>query len=370
MTAATRARRQAPEVIAASASDDLPCPIRVVIVHSVRLYREALADLLHREGRVEVVGTAASLRRADEVTRELAPDVCLVGLGAMDELDTVREFAQALPAVKLVALGVGETTAEVIAWAEAGIHGFVTQDGDVDSCIAAVEAAAHGNLTCSETVAAVLLRRVAELAATLADGSRPDHVLTRREFEILELIGQDLSSKLHRRAPLHRGHDGQEPRPQDSRELGVHRRSEAATLSASSTQDTSRSRAVRRGFPRRGSPGPLPGAASSRRHRHACLLDLPAGRPEDPDQPTPQRSFRDRIPCSRPSRSHALGDPPAPGRRERARPGGSIGAGKDSDEEADVIALRHARVLHPCERPGRQLTLHPVAFASDSSVFQ
>ena len=146
MTAATRARRQAPEVIAASASDDLPCAIRVVIVHSVRLYREALADLLHREGRVEVVGTAASLRRADEVTRELAPDVCLVGLGAMDELDTVREFAQALPAVKLVALGVGETTAEVIAWAEAGIHGFVTQDGEVDSCIAAVEAAAHGNL--------------------------------------------------------------------------------------------------------------------------------------------------------------------------------------------------------------------------------
>jgi two-component system, NarL family, nitrate/nitrite response regulator NarL len=230
VTAATRARRQAPEVIAASASDDLPRPIRVVIVHSVRLYREALADLLHREGRVEVVGTAASLRGADEVTRELAPDVCLVGLGAMDELDTVREFAQALPAVKLVALGVGETTAEVIAWAEAGIHGFVTQDGEVDSCIAAIEAAAHGSLTCSETVAAVLLRRVAELAATLADGSRPDHVLTRREFEILELIGQDLSNKeiaarLFIEVTTVKNHVHK-----ILEKLGVHRRSEAATL--------------------------------------------------------------------------------------------------------------------------------------------
>ena len=230
MSVATRARRQATEAIVASAAEELPCPIRVVIVHSVRLYREALADLLHREGRVEVVGTAASLGGASEVVRAFAPDVCLLGLGAMDELDSVREFVQALPAVKLVALGVGETTAEVVAWAEAGIHGFVTQDGEVDSCIAAIEAAAHGNLTCSETVAAVLLRRVAELAATLADGTRPDHVLTRREFEILELIGQDLSNKeiaarLYIEVTTVKNHVHK-----ILEKLGVHRRSEAATL--------------------------------------------------------------------------------------------------------------------------------------------
>jgi two-component system nitrate/nitrite response regulator NarL len=230
MTTATRARRQATEVVVASAPEVLPRPIRVVIVHSVRLYREALADLLHREGRVEVVGTAASLAGANEVVRVLAPDVCLLGLGALDELDNVREFVQTLPTVKLVALGVGETTAEVLAWAEAGIHGFVTEDGEVDSCIAAIDAAAHGNLTCSETVAAVLLRRVAELAATLADGIRPYHVLTRREFEILELIGRDLSNKeiaarLFIEVTTVKNHVHK-----ILEKLGVRRRSEAATL--------------------------------------------------------------------------------------------------------------------------------------------
>jgi two-component system, NarL family, nitrate/nitrite response regulator NarL len=230
MTAATRARRQGTEAIVASASGDFPRPIRVVIVHSVRLYREGLADLLNRERRVEVVGTAASLRGAHEVVRAFAPDVALLGLRAMDEFDSVRELVQALPAVKLVALGVGETTAEVVAWAEAGIHGFVTQDGEVENCIAAIEAAALGNLTCSETIAAVLLRRVAELAATLADGSRPDHALTRRELEILELIGQDLSNKeiavrlfIEVATVKNHVHNILE-------KLGVHRRSEAATL--------------------------------------------------------------------------------------------------------------------------------------------
>jgi two-component system nitrate/nitrite response regulator NarL len=230
MTAATRARRQATEAVVASSSEDLASPVRVVIIHSVRLYREALADLLHREGRIEVLGTAASLGGATDFVRAAAPEVCLLGLGAMDELNSVRECARALPAVKLVALGVGETTAEVVAWAEAGIHGFVTQDGEVDSCIAAIEAAAHGNLTCSETVAAVLLRRVAELAATLADGTRPDHVLTRREFEILELIGQDLSNKqiaarLFIEVTTVKNHVHK-----ILEKLGVHRRSEAATL--------------------------------------------------------------------------------------------------------------------------------------------
>jgi DNA-binding NarL/FixJ family response regulator len=230
MTAATRTRRQATKAVGASAAGDFRSPVRIVIVHSVRLYREALADLLHREGRIEVLGTAASLGAANEVVRAYAPDVCLLGLGAMDELDSVREFVQALPGVKLVALGVGETTAEVVAWAEAGIHGFVTQDGEVDNCIAAIEAAALGNLTCSETVAAVLLRRVAELAATLADGTRPDHVLTRRELEILELIGQDLSNKeiatrLFIEVTTVKNHVHK-----ILEKLGVRRRSEAATL--------------------------------------------------------------------------------------------------------------------------------------------
>jgi two-component system nitrate/nitrite response regulator NarL len=230
MTAAERVRRQGSEASTASASGDFPRPIRVVIVHSVRLYRNGLADLLDRERSVEVVGTAASLGEARDVVRATAPQVGLLGLGAMDEFDSVREFVHALPDVKLVALGVGETTAEVLAWAEAGIHGFITQDGEVDDCIAAIEAAALGNLTCSESIAAVLLRRVAELAATLADGSRPDHVLTRRELEILELIGEDLTNKeiaarlfIEVTTVKNHVHNILE-------KLGVHRRSEAATL--------------------------------------------------------------------------------------------------------------------------------------------
>ncbi len=229
LTTAMQVRPQNPEEVLAAPFGDSQRPIRVVIVHGVRLYREALADVLNRDARLEVVGTVGSLPEAHQVVRACAPRVGLVGVGTKDELDSVREFARAVPSVKLVALGVVETTSEVVAVAEAGIHGFVTRDGEVADCIAAIEAAALGNLTCSQAVAAVLLRRVAELAATLADGSRSGHVLTRRELEILDLIGQDLSNKeiaarLFIEVPTVKNHVHS-----ILEKLGVHRRSEAAT---------------------------------------------------------------------------------------------------------------------------------------------
>jgi two-component system, NarL family, nitrate/nitrite response regulator NarL len=169
---------------------------RVVVVHRVRLYRDGLRQILARRRRIEVVGAAADWEEACALVRELEPDVALLDLGMPGALEAARELVATAPAVKLVALGVTEAEADVIACAEAGMAGYVTRDATVGECAAALEAAAHGELACSPKIAAALFDRIAALSTSATEEPpEPETQLTRRERQILELIDEGLSNQ-------------------------------------------------------------------------------------------------------------------------------------------------------------------------------
>jgi DNA-binding NarL/FixJ family response regulator len=202
-----------------------PAVTRVLVVASVRLYREGLAAVLGRAERLDVVGTVAGHHEAIEAARRLSPDVAVLDPGGEDARDTVRELTAREPAVPVVALAVSETDADVVAWAEAGVAGYVTRDGSLDDLVRAVLSAAAGELACTPRTAAALLRRVRAVASTEA-GSPP--ALTAREIEIGRLIEQGLSNKeiahqLHIELPTVKNHVHRV-----LEKLGVHRRAEAA----------------------------------------------------------------------------------------------------------------------------------------------
>lgn len=166
--------------------------IRVVILSDVRLYREALTELLARHDLV-VVGSAAERRACLARIAESRPGVVLVDMAMADALVAVRSILLTAPQVRVVALGVTESEAEVVACAEAGVSGYVTREDSLGDLVAALESVARGEMRCSPRVAAALLRRVTSLAAERADGSSAQ--LTRREVEIVELIDEGLSNK-------------------------------------------------------------------------------------------------------------------------------------------------------------------------------
>jgi two-component system, NarL family, nitrate/nitrite response regulator NarL len=94
----------------------------------------------------------------------------------------------------VLALTVPNRETEILAFAEAGIAGFVTLEASVAELVEAIESVARGEALCSPSVAAALLRRLASLAhsRTSADPTGP---LTAREREILALIDEGLSNK-------------------------------------------------------------------------------------------------------------------------------------------------------------------------------
>lgn len=167
----------------------------VVIITPVRFYREGLAHVLGGVPTVDVVDVAADPDEALSALLQHEPDVVLLDVPVAAATSTVHHVVEVVPRTRVVALGVQETEAEVLAWAEAGAHGYVSCESSIDELVAAVEAAGRGELLCPTAIAGALLRRVGRLAGAGGGGPSPADRLTSREQEIVELMARGLSNK-------------------------------------------------------------------------------------------------------------------------------------------------------------------------------
>lgn len=203
--------------------------IRVLIVDDTRIYREGLAQILEGGSGIDVVATAANQDEAVAAIHEREPDVVLFRVTTVESIPLLGAIAETEFGGRIVALGVAETEDEVLAFAEAGVAGYVPRDGSLDDLVATIHGVAQGEVHASPRIIASLLRRVAALAAKRPPRAPLAH-LTPREREIVELIGQGLSNKeiarrlsIEIRTVKNHVHNILE-------KLQVHRRGEAAAL--------------------------------------------------------------------------------------------------------------------------------------------
>jgi two-component system nitrate/nitrite response regulator NarL len=201
-------------------------PVRVFIAAHIRLYREALVELLAPEAELEIVGASGDRHEVLALVSELQPDVVVLDPAASESIDMIRELADPVARVRVVALASSETEPDVIAYAEAGVSGFVTREESLADLVATILRAAAGDLVVSPQIAGTLLRRVTLLAAERPWRSPADS-LTARELQVALLLDEGLSNQqIARRLQLelstvkHHVHH-------ILRKLGVARRSEA-----------------------------------------------------------------------------------------------------------------------------------------------
>lgn len=200
--------------------------IRVFIVAGVRLYRDALADVLARVESLCVVGAHADGDGALARVAASRPDVALLDMAMPQSYAMARDFQRSVPEISVVALGVGASEPELLTCAEAGITGYLTADASLEELIAVIESAARGELICSPSLVRGLVRSLAALAAERAPEPRQAR-LTPRERQILALLEQHLSNK---EIAIHLGIEVATVKNHVHkllRKLGVHRRHEA-----------------------------------------------------------------------------------------------------------------------------------------------
>jgi DNA-binding NarL/FixJ family response regulator len=121
--------------------------------------------------------------------------VVLLDAAFPDGLRAVGHIRAATPRTRVVALALTETEQNVIAWAEAGIAGYVPSTAAIGDLAATLTAILDGAQNCSARVAAGLLRRIAEGKARASLVEASVSPLTVREQQIIDMIGAGLSNK-------------------------------------------------------------------------------------------------------------------------------------------------------------------------------
>ncbi len=143
---------------------------------------------------LEVVGEAADGEQAIARAEELGPDVILMDL-VMPKLDGVgamRELRVRMPDSRVIVLTSFLDDERLLPAIQAGAAGYLLKDVEPSELARAIRAAAAGEAILDPTVAARLVKTIADGTPTAGEGLEQ---LTRREREVLELIARGRSNK-------------------------------------------------------------------------------------------------------------------------------------------------------------------------------
>jgi two-component system, NarL family, response regulator LiaR len=167
-------------------------PIRVLVVDDHAVVREGLRTYLELQDGIDVVGEAADGSEGVAAAERLRPDVILMDLvmPRLDGVGAMRELRRRLPSARVIVLTSFTDDAKLLPAVQAGAAGYLLKNAQPQELARAVRAAHAGEALLDTQVAARLLDSIAQPA-----GEPPGASLTRREREVLGLIGRGFSNK-------------------------------------------------------------------------------------------------------------------------------------------------------------------------------
>jgi DNA-binding NarL/FixJ family response regulator len=165
---------------------------RLVIADDHELIREGIKKIVRPCADLKVVGEAADLKQAIALVAQVHPDLVVldITLPDFDGLDGLAELRRHFPAQRVVMLSMHPEERYALAALRAGALGYVSKAMASAELVEALRKAAQGTPWIGPRVAELLARE-----ATSPKEAPAHHLLTRREAEIVALIGAGLQVK-------------------------------------------------------------------------------------------------------------------------------------------------------------------------------
>jgi two-component system nitrate/nitrite response regulator NarL len=155
--------------------------MRILVVSDVRVVQEGLHSVLAQRNGVDIISTV-DVRHARDQNAQLNPDIVLLDAARSESIAIVQDLVAASPHTKVVAFGVKEIDAEILALAAAGTAGWVRDSTASGDMIRALEQVLREESQCRGRIVAT-----------------PDPAynmpLSRRELQIAHLIENGLTNK-------------------------------------------------------------------------------------------------------------------------------------------------------------------------------
>jgi DNA-binding NarL/FixJ family response regulator len=168
--------------------------MNIIVLTPVRLLGDGLAACFSSRPDIYAVAVLNDLANLRDTLATTETQAVLIDVTQGIDLWDVRAIGAEWPDVALIALGLNEQRQEVISCGQAGYAGYVPRDASIDTLCNMLHEIVAGRLACPPEISCCLLRALFRKEPRPEDPDS-DPALTRREREVLELLGHGFSNK-------------------------------------------------------------------------------------------------------------------------------------------------------------------------------
>lgn len=163
---------------------------RILIVEDHPLMREGLANAINRERDLTVCGEARAASEAMEAVRKLRPDLALIDITLPDKsgLELIKDLKAMHPDLLMLAVSMHDESLYAERVLRAGGSGYITKQRPPEELIGAIRQVFDDHIYVSSEMSERIVKRFS--GRRPATPSSPVEMLSDREFEILQLIGE------------------------------------------------------------------------------------------------------------------------------------------------------------------------------------
>jgi DNA-binding NarL/FixJ family response regulator len=172
--------------------------ISLLLVEDNRLLREGIAAMLNEQPDMEVVATAPGAEAVLPLVREARPQLVLLdsALGEHDSKRLLQAVKELSPESRVIVMDLLPAPQDIVDFVAAGCSGFILKDATLEDFVGTIRTVAEGKAVIPPPLAGTILSHVAQGAVHRDPTTVKEAVsMTKREQEIVALIGEGLSNK-------------------------------------------------------------------------------------------------------------------------------------------------------------------------------
>lgn len=167
---------------------------RVLIVDDHPIVRQGIGQMINEEADLVVCGEADDFTAALEAVGKFQPDVAIIdiSLRGTNGIDLIREIHQRNANLPILVLSMHDESIYAERALRAGAKGYVMKQEAIQSVLGAIRKVLKNELYVSGKLTNTILQRMFD---TSTSSKSPVDLLTDRELEVFQLIGQGQSTK-------------------------------------------------------------------------------------------------------------------------------------------------------------------------------
>lgn len=167
----------------------------IYLIEDHPLFREGVANLIRRQPDLRVCGEASTAEDAMKGIQRAAPRIVILDLSLKEGsgFDLIKTIRAKLPDAAVIILSMHDERRYAERCIRAGARGYVMKGEAPNTVIDAIREVLDGKSYLSQQMRSVAVERFVE--GSQADSSVPQNVLSARELEVFELLGQGYETR-------------------------------------------------------------------------------------------------------------------------------------------------------------------------------